>query len=499
MKDYSMYIDGHWVGRSERLTVDIVNPATEETFARVPQATIEDTEKAIQAARRSFEQGIWRNMDPGERCRIMKDIFTRFKEKSQYFANLETKNTGMPVKVSQAFNVAAVQSRFEWFLKAANRIFEEPKPLYRGLAAAFPYIRREPLGVCSQIVPWNGPLLLGTQKLVAPLLAGNSVVIKPATLTPCSLIDLVRLFDDSEIPKGVVNLLTGPGSTVGELMASHPMVDKVTFTGSTEVGKRVLASAAPSIKKATMELGGKSAAIFLDDTDIDLAVSAAIWGCFLHSGQICYATTRALVHESMYDEFVEKLVDKVNRIKIGDPMDPNTAMGPVTSEQSRANIEKYIAIGREEGANLACGGGRPVGLDKGFFVEPTVFVDVDNKMTIAQEEIFGPVLCVIKYKDDEEAVSIANDSSYGLLGAVYSNNIERAIGIGEKLIVGNVCINELHMMSLELPYGGVKQSGIGKERGLEGFLDEYTEMKSIQIDLGHDLSQRVWHGLIVPQ
>jgi len=499
MKNYQMYIDGQWCDASDGRTTDVINPATEKAFARVPFGSVEDAGRAIKAAHNSFETGEWRNMDPAERSRILLDVLKKFQEKSQDFAALETENLGIPISQSALINVSTAQNRFEWFAKAANRVLEEPMPLFRGLAVAAPYIRREPVGVCATIVPWNAPLVLGAQGLAAALAMGNSIVIKPATIMPCSLIELLKIIDESEIPKGVVNLVTGSGSTIGEVMASHPLVDKVTFTGSTDVGKHVLSLASETLKNTTMELGGKSAVIFLDDTDVDLAVSSAIWGCFVNSGQICYATTRALVPASMYDEFVEKLVEKVKRIKVGDPQDNTTTMGPLVSEKQRATTEHYIEIGKNEGARLACGGGRPEGLGKGYFIEPTVFVDVDNSMTIAQEEIFGPVLCVIKYSGDDEAVRLANDSPFGLLGAVFSKNIERAIGIAEKLRVGNVWINELHFMSLDLPYGGIKQSGIGRERGLYGMLNEYSEIKSIQIDLGHDLSQRFWHGLIVPQ
>jgi aldehyde dehydrogenase (NAD+) len=499
MKKYQMYIGGEWCDASDGKTADVLNPSNEEVIAQVPLGTEEDTKKAIRAAKESFESGVWRNMQPAERSRIMLDILNTFRQKTMDFATLETQNLGAPFSQSLMLLATSAQNRFEWFARAANRVFEEPMPLYRSPAAAFPYIRREPVGVCAQIVPWNAPMLLGAAMLAAPLAVGNSVVIKPSILTPCTLLELVKIVDASELPKGVVNVVTGRGETVGEKMASHPLVDKVTFTGSTESGKRVLSLTADTVKKTTLELGGKSATLFLDDVDLDLAVDGAIWGCFMNAGQICYATTRALVPENLYDAFVEKIADKVKRIRVGDPMDPQTTMGPLVSQEQRARVEGYIAAGVKEGATLACGGGRPKGLDKGFYVQPTVFTNVDNRMTIAQEEIFGPVLCVIQYKGDDEAVRIANDSRYGLLGAVWSKNIERAIGVGEQLRVGNVWINEIHLMSLDLPYGGCKQSGIGRERGLHGLLNDYTEIKSIQVDLGHSRAQRGWYDLLVPK
>lgn len=498
MKEYKMYIDGQWCDASDGKTVNVINPATEEYFARTPSASKEDVERAIQAAHNSFEKGDWRNMQPAERSRIMLDIVKKIREKTADFAKLETENNGFPARLCAPVIIGGAVNRFEWFAKAANRVFEDPLPLFRGAAMAMPYIKREPVGVCAQIIPWNSPTLLGAMGLGGPLATGNSLVIKPSILTPCTLLEMVKLIDESEVPKGVVNIVTGPGGAIGDVLASHPLVDKVTFTGSNEIGKRVLSLAAETIKKATMELGGKSALIILDDCDMDLAVAAAVYGCYVNSGQICYATTRALVPESMYNEFVQKLVEKVKKLTVGDPTDINNVMGPLVSVNQKTTVERYIKIGVQEGATLACGGGRPKGLDKGFYIEPTVFADVDNRMTIAQEEIFGPVLCVIKYKGDDEAVRIANDSRYGLLGAVFGKNIERAIGIGEKLRTGNVWINELHSISMDLPYGGVKQSGIGRERG-EGLINEYTEVKSIQIDLGHSLAQRAWYGAFVPK
>lgn len=499
MRKFQMYIDGRWCESSDGRTAQVVNPATEEAFAEVPLATAEDVDRAVRAAKASFDAGLWRDKDPAERSRILLDILARFKQKAMDFALLETQNLGSPLSHCLFMMVTSAQNRFEWFAKAANRCFEEPMPLYRTPAAAFPYLRREPVGVCAQIVPWNAPLLLGAAMMAAPLATGNSIVLKPSVLTPCTLLELVKIVHESEIPKGVVNVVVGAGETVGEALATHPLVDKVSFTGSSETGKRVLCLASSTVKNTTMELGGKSAIVFLDDVDLELAVDASIWGCFMNAGQICYATTRALVPKSLYGPFVERLVAKVKRIRVGDPMDPQTMMGPLVSREQRDRVERYVEIGLREGATLACGGRRPESLPRGFYLEPAVFTDVDNHMTIAQEEIFGPVLCVIPYEGDEEAVRIANDTRYGLLGAVFSPNVERAVSVGEKLRVGNVWINEVHLMSLDLPYGGCKQSGIGRERGLYGLLNDYTEIKSVQIDLGHTRRQRTWYDLIVPK
>ncbi|MGC9324789.1 MAG: aldehyde dehydrogenase family protein [Desulfomonilia bacterium] len=498
MKKYTMYINGEWVDSSDGRTVEVINPATEDVIGEVASGSIEDVDMAVRAAHESFEKGLWRDKDPSERSRIMLDVLRRFRERAQDMLPIEVANSGAAIKQCSTF-LSSAQNRLEWYARAANRVFEEPMPLFRFPAAAFPYIKRDPVGVCAQIVPWNAPLVGGVGAIAAPIAAGNSVVVKPSTLTPLSVLEFLKCIDESEIPKGVVNVVIGPGDSVGEALVSHPLVDKVSFTGSTESGRRVCSLAAERVKKVTMELGGKSANIFLDDVDLDLAVDSAIFACFFHAGQICYSGTRALVHRSMHDAFVEKLVDKVKKMHVGDPMDVGTDMGPLISEGQRKNVERYLEIGEKEGATLACGGGKPRGLNKGYFIDPAVFIDVNNNMRIAQEEIFGPVLCVIQYERDQEAISLANDSEYGLLGAVWSKNVDRAIGIGEKLRVGNVWINSFHLQSLDLPYGGTKQSGIGRERGMAGFLNEYTEIKSIQIDIGHSLEQRFWYSLVVPQ
>jgi aldehyde dehydrogenase (NAD+) len=497
MEKYLMYIDGEWTDSKDKKTTQVINPATEEAIAEVAIGGTPEVDSAVRAAYDSFERGDWRFKDPAERSRIMLDLLGKFRERAQGILPIEIANSGAAAKQCGSF-VSSAQNRLEWFAKAANRVFEESMPLFKFPAAAFPYIRREPIGVCAQIVPWNAPLVGGVGAIAAPLAAGNSVVVKPATLTPLSLLEFMKCVDESEIPKGVVNVIVGPGDTVGEALVSHPLIDKVSFTGSTESGRRVCSLAAERVKKVTMELGGKSANIFLEDVDLDLAVDSAIFACFFHSGQICYSGTRALVHASIYDAFVEKLTEKVKKIKVGDPTDFATDMGCLISDGQRKVVEDYVKIGKEEGAKLACGGNRPKEFGKGFFFEPTVFVDVENSMKIAQEEIFGPVLCVIKFENDEEAIKIANDSEYGLLGAVWSSNVDRAIGIGEKLRVGNVWINSFHLQSLDLPYGGCKQSGIGRERGTYGFLDDYTEIKSVQIDLGHTREQRFWYSLVVP-
>ena len=325
---------------------------------------------------------------------------------------------------------------------------------------------------------------------------GNSVILKPASNTPLTALRLAELLDETEIPKGVVNVITGGGATVGEELASHPDVDKVSFTGSTVVGRRIMQLASSTIKKCTLELGGKSPNIVYPDANMDAAVDGALWATFFHQGQVCESGTRLLLHESIHDEFVERMIERAKQIKVGDALDYDTDMGPLVSEAQRDTVENYIRIGKEEGATLAYGGGRPEGVPEGgYYVEPTIFTDVDNSMTIAQEEIFGPVLSVIKYKTDKEAIEIANDSIYGLASAVWSEDYDRCLETAKQLRAGTVWINDHHLLNCVAPFGGYKQSGNGRELGTYG-LDEYTEIKHVHVDLTRDPDQKMFGVLL---
>jgi len=339
---------------------------------------------------------------------------------------------------------------------------------------------REPIGVCAGITPWNFPIIMAAWKIAPAIAAGNTVVIKPASVTPVTALMLAEICTKAGVPAGVVNVISGPGGTAGEELATHPDVGKVSFTGSTEVGRRIMQLGAGTLKKVTLELGGKSPNIILPDANLDTAALGALFATFMHQGQICESGTRVLVHASIHDQFVEKMIAGTKRIQLGDTMDMATGMGPLVSAAQRDTVEKYVAIGSEQGAKCVVGGKRPSAMSKGYYYEPTIFDDVDNKMRIAQEEIFGPVVSVIRYKDEDEAVRIANDSVYGLGGAIWSSNKERAVALAKRIETGTVWINDYHMINLRFPFGGYKQSGVGRELGKWG-LAEYHEMKHIHV------------------
>ncbi|TAK66292.1 MAG: aldehyde dehydrogenase family protein, partial [Bacteroidetes bacterium] len=359
---------------------------------------------------------------------------------------------------------------------------------------------REPIGVVAAIIPWNFPLKMAVWKLGPALAAGNTVVLKPSELTPCTAMELARIIHDVGFPPGVVNIIPGFGEDAGEALAKHPMVDKVSFTGSTAVGKKIMSKAAESLKKCTLECGGKSPNIVLDDADLSVAIDGAVYAMFYHQGQCCEAGTRLLLQENIYDEFLERLIKKTKKIRLGDPNDVATDMGPLISKKQQERVLGYIKRGIEQGASVVAGGTAPVseGLSQGYFIEPTIFTNVQNSMTIAREEIFGPVLSVIKFKTEEEAIAMANDSMYGLGAGVWSRDREKAMAIAKRLRAGTVWINEWHLLSEKAPFGGYKQSGIGREFGIEG-LYEYMEIKHLHIDEVGVREKKFWYDTVVPK
>jgi aldehyde dehydrogenase (NAD+) len=365
---------------------------------------------------------------------------------------------------------------------------------------SFNYTIREPIGVCASIIPWNFPYLMAVWKLGPALATGNTIVLKPASDTPLTALELAKVFDQVGFPKGVVNIISGPGGEIGEALTTSPHVDKVAFTGSTEVGRTIMAKASGTLKKVTLECGGKSANVVLHDANWDIAVDGSIFASFYHQGQVCESGTRLLLPRKQHDEFVEKMVAKLDKLPMGDPLDPKTKVGPVISERQMRAVLDYIELGKKAGAKLACGGVRVTDgpLAKGFFVKPTIFTDVTNDMRIAQEEIFGPVLCVMKYDDEEEAVQIANDSIFGLGGGVWSQDIDRARKVAAKMRTGTIWINDWHLLSERMPFGGYKQSGIGREFGEEG-LNEYTEVKSLPVDDAKTRENKPWYDMLVPR
>lgn len=495
MEKYLLFINGEFREASDGKTFDAVNPATEEAFAKISKANIEDTRAAIDAARNSFDSGVWSNLPREERSRIMKQVVDKINDNAKKLAQLEVMDSGSTIKKANEDVFLSAKS-LNYFSKMAAQDLDEEIEGVSKSGVSKNILRREPVGVCALITPWNFPLKMAIWKLGPALAAGCTVILKPAMETSVTAAELARLTSETDMPKGVVNIIFGSGSEIGTELVSNPKVDKVGFTGSTEVGKTIMKNAAGNLKKITLECGGKSANIVLDDADIDMSVDGAIYAGFYHQGQCCEGGTRLLVHEKIYDEFVNKLKAKISKMKIGDPMDKTTDVGPVINKKQYDSVMDYIKIGKEEGAEVLTGGNKSG--DKGFYIEPTVFVNSNNKMRISREEIFGPVVTLIKFKDDNEAIEIANDSIYGLAGAVWSKSDERAINVANKLRTGTVWINEYHLLSDRAPFGGYKQSGIGREFGMDG-IKEYTEAKHIHIDEIKDRTKKFWYGTVVPK
>ncbi|MDZ4713453.1 MAG: aldehyde dehydrogenase family protein [bacterium] len=495
MEKYLLYINGEFRESSDKKTFESVNPANEEVIAEISKATVQDAKDAVDSARKAFDSGVWSGLPREERSRILKQVVDKINENAKRLTELEIMDSGSTFKKAGEDVFLSAKS-LNYYSKMAAVDFDENVEGLSKEGVSKNIIRREPIGVCALITPWNFPLKMAIWKLGPALAAGNTVILKPAMETSMTSCELARLIDQTDMPKGVVNIITGSGSEIGTELVTNSKVDKVGFTGSTEVGKIIMKNAAENLKKITLECGGKSANIVLDDADIEMSVDGAIYAGFYHQGQCCEGGTRLLVHEKIYDEFVGKLKEKISRMKIGDPADKKTDVGPIINKKQFDSVMNYIKLGKEEGAEVLTGGNK-VG-DKGYYIEPTVFVNSNNKMKISQEEIFGPVVVLIKFKDDDEAVEIANDSIYGLGGAVWSGNDERAISVANRLRTGTVWINEYHLLSDRAPFGGYKQSGIGREFGVDG-LKEYTEAKHIHIDEIKDRTKKFWYGTVVPK
>jgi len=496
VKVWKNYIGGEWVDASSGETFEVINPSNGEVVAAVPKGGRDDAQRAIAAAKESFDSRVWADMDPDERVRIMRSVVEKFTEHEDELAELEAMQAGMTMRATATVVIGYCINHWEYFARHAARPRQEPLEPVEFPTHSYNFVLREPVGVCAGIIPWNFPLVMAVWKIAPALAMGNSVVLKPASDTPLTALRLAELLDETDLPKGVVNIVTGGGATVGEELASHPDVDKVSFTGSTVVGRRIMQLASSTIKKCTLELGGKSPNIVFEDANLEAAVDGALWATFFHQGQVCESGTRLLVPESIHDEFVERLVARARQIKIGDALDYETDMGPLVSQAQVDMVENYVRIGKEEGAKLVLGGGRPEGAPAGgFYFEPTIFTDVDNSMTIAQEEIFGPVLSVIKFKSDDEAVRIANDTIYGLAAGVWSEDYDRCLETAKRIRAGTVWINDHHLINCIAPFGGYKQSGNGRELGTYG-LNEYTEVKHVHVDLTRDPTRKMFGVLL---
>ncbi len=477
-----LFIGGRWVESASGRQFGVENPATGESLAAVAEAGAEDVDRAVAAARRSFDSGVWRDLPPAERARALWKVGDMIEERATEFAQLETLDNGMPINDALLFHAPLAAATFRYYAGWVTKLDGATQQV--SLPGRYlSYTLREPVGVVGQIIPWNFPLLMAAWKVAPALACGNSVVLKPSEETPLSALLLAELLQEAEVPDGVVNVVPGRGEIAGARLASHPDVDKIAFTGSTEVGKLIArASADSNLKRVSLELGGKSPNIVFADADLTRAVSGAFFGIFFNQGQVCSAGSRLFVQKKVYDEALDELLKTVKETRIGPGIDPVTQMGPLVSKAQQERVLGYITLGNKEGARMLSGGGRPAGLEGGYFVEPTVFADVDGRMTIAREEIFGPVLSAIPFDDEDDLVAKANSTIYGLVAGVWTSDVARAHRVAHALKAGTVYVNCYHIVDPVTPWGGYKQSGWGRELGPYA-LDLYTELKNVIVDI----------------
>jgi len=474
-----LFIDGAWRDAANGKTIEVVNPATEEVIAEVASADKSDVDAAVAAARAALA-GQWGKLSARERGRLVWKIGERLMERADEIARLETLHNGKPIFESRQIEVPAAAECFQYFAGWADKIHGETIPVKGNYLT---YTLREPVGVVAAIVPWNFPLLLTAWKVAPALACGNTVIIKPASQTPLTALALAEIAQEVGLPPGVLNVVTGPGSKVGQMIVEHPGIDKIAFTGDTSTGKGIMRGAADTLKKITLELGGKSANIVLPDADLDAAIRGATTGIFYGKGEVCAAGSRLLVDRSIKSEFIDKVAARAKKMTPGDPLDPKTRLGAISSKKQLETDLRYIEVAKKEGATLVAGGGRAdIGTGKGYFLQPTIFDGVTPEMTIAREEIFGPVLAAIEFADLDEAIARANDSSYGLAAAVWTKDIKKAHHVARKLQAGTVWINTYNVYDTAAPFGGYKQSGFGREMSMHA-LEHYTQVKSVWVDL----------------
>lgn len=474
-----MYIGGAWVEAESGETFETTNPYTGQAWATAPLAGPADVDKAVVAARQALE-GPWGLMSAAQRGVLIRRLASLIEPHAEELARIETTDNGKVIRETRS-QMAGLPATYDFFAGAADKIFGQTIPAPQ--TNFFTYTRREPIGVVAAILPWNSPLYLLASKLAPALAAGCTFIAKPAEQTPSSTLEFAKLVEEAGFPAGVFNVVTGAGAT-GAALTANPGVNKITFTGSTTTGIAVMKSAADHIAEVTLELGGKSPNIIFPDADIDAAVNGAMAGIFAATGQTCIAGSRLLVHRSIHDHVVARLAQRAPEIKMGDPLEMATEMGPIAFAEQLDKVRDYVAIGVSEGATVVCGGASPDadGLTSGYFYQPTILTGVDNSMRVAREEIFGPVLAVIPFDDEEDAIRLGNDTSYGLAAAVWTKDIQRAHRVAHRLNAGTIWVNSYRVLANNVPYGGFGQSGIGRENGMEG-LDAYLQTKSVWVEL----------------